>query len=151
MSTATQPNMSEMFQSALEQFESALKNGVKIQEESIKFLTSWAKDPPMMQDWTQRTQSAVTEMMSAAPQRWEETMRMMNEQAKSAMDLLHKAFEVNQSTNLPEAQGRLGELWEMTLGVMRNNIHSLLKTQSQAMRRWEEMVGCTGNGSSEKK
>jgi hypothetical protein len=150
MSTATQSNVSEMFQHALEQFESALKTGVKIQEEAIKQLSTWAKEPPLMQGWTQRAQSAMMEAMSAAPQQMEESMRLMNEQTQSAMDLLHKAFELNRSANLVEAQNKMGELWESTLGIMRNNIHAFLKTQSQAMQKWEEMVGVMGNGSPEK-
>ena len=46
MTTATQTNLTELYRNALEQFESALKTGVKIQEESIKMWTTWAKEPP---------------------------------------------------------------------------------------------------------
>ena len=141
MTTATQPNLSELYRNALEQFESALKTGVKIQEESIKVLTSWAKEPPLMPDWTQKAQSNIMEMISAMPERFEEAMRLMNEQSKNAMDLLHKGFEAGRSTNVAEAQEKVRELWEMTLGVLRTNIHTLLKTQSQAIHKWEELAG----------
>ena len=142
MTTATQSNVSELYRNALEQFESALKTGVKIQEESIKMLSSWAKEPPLMPDWTQKAQSSFMEMMSGMPERLEEAVRMMNEHSKDAMDLLHKGFEAGRSTNLAEAQEKVRELWETTLGVLRTNIHSLLKAQSQAMQKLEEMAGC---------
>ena len=54
----------------------------------------------------------------------------MNEQSKEAMDLLHKGFEAGRTTNVAEAQEKVRELWETTLGVLRTNIHFLLKTQS---------------------
>jgi hypothetical protein len=142
MTTATQTNLNELYRNALEQFESALKTGVKIQEESIKLMTTWAKEPPLMPNWTQKAQSNFMEMISAMPERYEEALRMMNEQSKTAMELLHKGFEASRSTNVPEAQENVRELWEMTLGVLRTNIHSLLKTQSQVVQKWEEMAGC---------
>jgi hypothetical protein len=144
MATATQTNLTELYRNALEQFESALKTGVKIQEESIKMLTSWAKEPPLMPDWTQKAQANFMEAISAMPERYEEAMRLMNEHSKNAMELLHKGFEAGRSTNLAEAQENVRELWEMTLGVLRNNIHSLLKTQSKAVQKWEEVAGCMG-------
>jgi hypothetical protein len=149
MATATQPqpNLSEMYQNALEQFESALKTGVKIQEESIKMWGTWAKHPPMMPDWTQKAQTAVLDTLSNMPQQFEDSMRVFNEQSSAAMDMLHRGFEVSRSTNIGDAQEKVRELWETSLGVMRNNIHSLLKVQSQAMQKWEEMAGCMAGGS----
>jgi len=144
MATATQTNLTELYRNALEQFESALKTGVKIQEESIKMLTTWAKEPPLMPDWTQKAQANVVETISAMPERFEEAMRQMNEQSKKAMELLHKGFEAGRTTNVAEAQEKVRELWEMTLGVLRTNIHSLLKAQSQAIQKWEEVAGCMG-------
>ena len=75
MTTATQANLTELYRNALEQFESALKTGVKIQDESIKLLTTWAKEPPLMPDWTQKAQANMMEMISAMPERYEEAMR----------------------------------------------------------------------------
>jgi hypothetical protein len=142
MTSATQTNLNELYRNALEQFESALKTGVKIQEESIKLMTTWAKEPPMMPDWTQKAQASFLEMMSAMPERYEEAMRMMNEQSKNAMEMLHKGFEAGRSMNVAESQDKVRELWEMTLTVLRNNVHSLLKAQSQAIQKWEELAGC---------
>ena len=142
MTSATQTNVTELYRNALEQFESALKTGVKIQEESIKMLTTWAKEPPLMPNWTEKAQANFLEMISGMPERLEEAMRTMNEQSKNAMDLLHKGFEAGHSTTVAEAQDKVRELWEMTLGVLRTNIHTLLKTQSQAIQKWEEVAGC---------
>ena len=82
-----------------------MKTGVKIQDESIKLLTTWAKEPPLMPDWTQKAQANMMEMISAMPQRYEEAMRMINEQSKSAMDLLHKGFEAGRSMNRRRGPG----------------------------------------------
>jgi polyhydroxyalkanoate synthesis regulator phasin len=144
--TQTQSNLGELYHSALEQYESALKTGLKIQEESIKLWGTWAKHPPLMPDWTQKAQTAVLDTLSSMPQRFEESMRLLNEQSQRAMEMLHKGFDVSRSTNVAEAQEKVHELWEMSLGVLRNNMHSLLKAQSQAMQKWEEAAGCTVGG-----
>ena len=93
-----------------------------------------------MPDWTHKAQSNVMEMMSNMPQRIEEAMQMMNEQSKKAMDMLHKGFEVSRSTNLADAQEKVRELWEMTLGVLRTNIHTLVERRSRrpcrSGKRW---------------
>jgi hypothetical protein len=151
MSTATTPfNLSEMYQNAFEQFESALKAGVKIQEESMKMLNPWSNGMPLMQ--AQQAQTALLQTMSSLPNQFQEAIEVMNEQAQTAMGMLHQAFEVGRSTNPAEAQEKTHQLWEMSLGVVRTNIHSLLKTHAAMMQKWEEVAGAAhpaghnGNG-----
>jgi hypothetical protein len=144
MSTGTQFNLNELYKSALEQFESALKTGAKIQEESIKLFTTWANEPPLMQ--AQKAQSALLETMSSIPDRFQDGIRMMNDQAKNAMDMLHQAFEMGRSTNLVEAQEKTHQLWETTLGVIRTNVHSMLRSHATLMEQWAKMAGAASNG-----
>ena len=142
MTTATQSNLNELYRNALEQFESALKTGIKIQEESIKMWTNWAKEPPIMPDWTQKAQTAVLDTLSSMPEHLEESMQVLNEQSKNAMEMLHKAFDVSRSGNVSEAQEKTPRTVGNEPGRVANNIHSLLKVQSQAMQKWEEAAGC---------
>jgi hypothetical protein len=151
MSTATtQFNLSELYQNAFEQFESALKAGVKIQEESMKLMNPWSNGMPLVQ--AQKAQSALLQSMSSLPNQFQDAMEMMNEQAQNAMGMLHQAFEVGRSTNPAEAQEKTHQLWEMSLGVVRTNIHSMLKAHAAMMEKWEEVAGAVnpaahnGNG-----
>jgi hypothetical protein len=145
MSTATTPfNLSEMYQNAFEQFESAMKAGVRIQEESMKMLNPWSNGTPLMQ--AQKAQTAVLQTMSSLPDQFQEAVEVMNEQAHGAMGMLHQAFEVGRSTNLAEAQEKTHQLWEMSLGLVRTNIHCMLKAHAAMMQKWEEVAGAVQSG-----
>jgi hypothetical protein len=53
---------------------------------------------------------------------------------------------VSRSTNLVEAQEKTHQLWETTLGIIRTNVHSMLRSHAAMMEQWEKMAGASSNG-----
>jgi len=65
-STSTIPDASELFGQASRAFEAALKQGIKIQEESAKWMTDMMSDFGSPKKWQERTQAVMEEAGAAA-------------------------------------------------------------------------------------
>ena len=86
-------NPADLFRQAVETFQSAIKTGVKIQEESARRFTEMFRDFGSPMEWQKNAQAMVNEAITAAQRNIDESIRLMNHNAQMAMSLLEKAFE----------------------------------------------------------
>lgn len=140
MKTKMQSNVSELFDQAIETFDSALRTGVRIQEEATKWWTDMINEADSLQELQMRTRAMMNDAMPAAQKSVDHTMKLIDRTYRTSLDLLKKAFETGQSESMYEAQLKTQELWEATLAALRTNAQAIVQINAQAMESWAEFA-----------
>lgn len=130
----------EVFRQAMETFERAIKAGVKIQEESTKCFVDMFSQMPSPQQWQKRAQAMLNDAFPTAQKNLDEAIEVMNQNARSSLSLLKKAFEAGQSTSIAEAQAKTSELWEAALETVRSNAQAMVQANERFLKAWEELA-----------
>jgi hypothetical protein len=138
---ATDPQMqqSALFDQAVETFEAALRAGIRVQEETFKCVTDAMSELGSPQDWQARAQRTIKETLPKLQKNAEEAVAAMNRSAKESLDLLNQAFEVAQVTNPEQAQTKMREMWEASLGVMRSNAQAMVQANARTLELWSSL------------
>ncbi len=89
-----------------------------------------------MQECQKRVEAMMTGALPAAQKNAEECLRLMDQNTRSSMDLLKKVFETCQSESIAEAQTKIRDLWEASLGTLRQNAQAIVQTNARAMEAW---------------
>jgi hypothetical protein len=134
-----QNQASELFGQVTRSFESAVQSGLKIQEESVKVMGEILSDLGSPQKWQKKAQAVLNEMISTSQRNMDEAVAVMNENAKTSIEMLHKAIQT-QPTDSSEAQSRAMEMWETSLGILRKNTEAVVRANSRAVEVWTEMA-----------
>lgn len=135
-----QNNFSEMVEQAMEAFDTALKTGVKMQEEASKFWGGMLGETNSMQELQERMRMMMMDTMPTTQRNIEQYMKMLDKTYHSSMELLKKAFETTQSGSMMEAQAKAQELWEATLAALRNNAQAMVQINARAMETWAQFA-----------
>jgi hypothetical protein len=133
MAVKTEKIMTELMDQAVETFDAAMKTGLKMQEEATKWWSDTLGELASSKDWQDRMQTAAKEAIPMARQNAEETLRLIDENTRTSLDLLKKAFESAQPDSLAEAQARTQELWEASLAALRKNAQAVVQANSRAL------------------
>lgn len=145
MSNATAANVSDLFRQAVETFQDAIRSGVKIQEDSAKRFTEVLRGLGSPLDWQKNTQLMVNEAIAATQRNMDESIRLMNHNAQTAMGLLQKAFEIRTNGAAPgeaaaEGAASSDEMWETALGAMRTNTQVILQANARVLESWAQLA-----------
>jgi hypothetical protein len=149
MSTTTE-RANEVFGQTIETFENALKNGVKMQEEYARWFTETLSDLGSPQDWPSKAQAILNEAIQMAQGNVEQGIRMMNQNTKTAMDMMQRALDVRQAGSAADAQAKTREIWETALGALRTNTEAVVQTNNRMLESWSELAKKLRSGAAEK-
>jgi hypothetical protein len=141
MATATQTtqNGDDLFRQAICAWESALESGVKMREESTKWLHDYCSSDRLAQ-WQEKGQSLASETIAKAQENIDEAVRLINQQAEASVRLFHKAADARQGDVNTDARARLAEWWEMAMESIRLNSEAVLKANSHILATWCELA-----------
>ena len=135
-----QPNMSELFNQAIETFDSALKTGVRIQEEATRWWTDMLRETDSLQELQHRAQSMTMEALPSTQKNADQYMQLLDKSYHASLELMNRAFQATQSGSLTDTQHRLQEFWESTFAAMRTNAQAMVQLNSRTMETWSEMA-----------
>jgi hypothetical protein len=140
MKGKAQANFTEMLDQAIETFDTALKTGVKMQEEATKWWTEMLGETSSIQDIQDRMRTMMMDALPSTQRNIDQYMRVIDKTYHSSMDLLKKAFETAQCESIVDAQMKTQELWEATLTALRTNAQALVQINAQAMESWAQFA-----------
>jgi len=140
MTTDATSNANDLFRQAVETFQSAIRTGVKIQEESAKRFAEMLRDLSAPTDWQKSTQTMLNEAIGATQRNIDESIRLMNHNAQSAMSMLHKAFENRTAAATTNGSTSADELWESALSAMRTNTQVILQANARILESWAHLA-----------
>lgn len=127
-------------QDALKFFEDALKSGIQLQEESIKFWKDVLEQTGSPEELRKKLESLTKDSLPLDKQRLEDITRVFQDSAKQCTDLFAKTMSLYQVSSPAEGQDRLQDLVETSLSALRSNVHAVVDMNSQMTRSWDDML-----------
>ncbi|HEV2391005.1 MAG TPA: hypothetical protein VG146_01445 [Verrucomicrobiae bacterium] len=147
--TKEKDTMSDMADTAMKNYEQAVRTGLKLQEEAGKCWTSMLNQATYSQDWqkqfTQMT-GVANNLMPLAQQRMEDFMALLEKNGHASTELMKKAVEAAQTPGLAESQTKWMEFWTASLGAVRSNAEAVGEMSSKAIDSWIDFVRKTSDG-----
>jgi len=142
MKDKTQP-MTEMTDTALKNYEQAVRTGLKWQEEAGKWWTSMLNQTHFAQDWQKRMSSMsgmANEFIPLAQRRMEEVMSLMEKNSRTGAELVKKAVDAAQTPAVAESQAKWVEFWTSSMGAVRSNAEALSLLSTKTIDSWIDFV-----------
>lgn len=146
----TKQAASDLYSQAYQTFESAIRLGCKMQEETANRMTEMLGMMGSPQEWQRRNQEMVEEFIPMVEKNLDETLKLMNQNAHTSMEMLEKAFATQRPADVSEMQARTQELWETSLGMVRSNVQNMVQTNSRMMQMWANAMKGNGAGDAKK-
>jgi hypothetical protein len=139
----------EIITQASRAMEAALKAAVKLQQESANWLTEMFNDYGSPQKWQNKTCSIVDEAVAVTQKNLDEIVGVMNQNAKTSVELYEKAMKMRQQTAPADAQAAAHEWWESALGALRTNTQAMMQANSRIFESWGQMTKKFGGRAAE--
>ncbi len=139
MTTATRSS-DDLFRQAISAWESAVDSGVKMQEQSARWLREICGNSESLSDWYSRGQRMMSETIAKAQENIDEAMRAVNQQAESSVRLVQKAIETRHAENGSDVRQQFAEWWEAAMESMRMNTQAMLKANSRILTTCSELA-----------
>src|SRR6516225_1394547 len=137
---ATAVTSDEVFHEAMRSYEKALKAGIQLQEESVNLWRDVLSKLSSPEELQAKLESMTVEAFPKSRERVEDFAETFNRTSKQTIDLFGKTLSVYQATSVPDAQRRVQDLIESSLGALRVNVHSALNTNAKIVASWKELV-----------
>lgn len=127
---------SEMADSALKNYEQAVRTGLKFQEEAGKWWTSMFNQTAFGQDWQKQWNSLTGMANSLLPltqRRVEEVMGLMEKNSRQSAELVKKVVDAVQTPALAERQAKWMDLWTVSMGMVRSNTEAVSEISTKTI------------------
>lgn len=127
----------DLFQRAMESFETALRAGMKLQEESTHRCVEILRDVGSPLEWERTVPSKVTKAIAAMQQNVDQSIRFMNENAQQTVDLMEMAMKMHGTS--PNGDGEDGQFWTYAVNSMQTNAEIIRQANSRVLESWGEL------------
>ena len=136
MTATSTKGAADLFSQAMKSFESALKTGVKVQEDSLKWWSEVAGEPRTVSESQTKVKEFLETVAPTARKNAEESLRAFDSISKNSLDLLNKAFEAGPGDSTDEVRKRVEKLWEDSLAALRKQTESVMDVNERVMKVW---------------
>lgn len=140
MATTTTLPVSKLFEEAIKNYEQALKTGIQLQEESTKLWREVLTETPNPLEFQEKLDALAKDAFPTLQKKMEESVELVQANTKTSMELFHKAVDVYQSGSFKEGQGKVLDLWDASLGALRSNVNTMVKTNTEIIEYWTKFV-----------
>jgi len=139
MTDKTKPPVFELFEEAMKNYDQALQSGIKLQEDTARWWTECMTKAVAPQEWQKRVQALASDTIPIMQKRMEESLRVVEQSARTSLDLLKQALDTVQSDSAASAQSKLQDLWEASLQAFRNNAQALTQANARVIESWSQL------------
>ncbi|HTL55637.1 MAG TPA: hypothetical protein VL361_08150 [Candidatus Limnocylindrales bacterium] len=136
-------SVSEMTDTAMKNYEQAVRTTLKLQEEAARCWSSMLNQTTLVQDWQKRLDdfSGMTnKFVPLAQQRMEEVISLMEKNSRTGAELMKKAVDAAQTPVISESQAKWMEFWTSSMGAMRTNTEAFAEIGTKAVDSWIDFV-----------
>jgi BMFP domain-containing protein YqiC len=140
MEVKQQKAMVDLFEQAMDTYNSAFKTGIKMQEDTARWWADLMGETSPVQDWQKRAQAMMADAMPLAQKTAEEALRVIEQNSRTSLDLLRKVFDTAQSESVSDARDKIQGLWEASLGTLRENAQALVQANAKTIESWSEFM-----------
>ncbi len=132
--------VSELYEQAMTNYEQALRTGLRLQEESGKWLTTMLDQATSPQDWQRWVKSMSDRFIPETQKQFEENIRLVEQNSRTGVELMKKAFEAAQCTSVMEGQSKFLNFWGASLNALRDNAQAATQANTKAIEMWVEFL-----------
>ena len=131
----TQP-VTDLFEQTMKNYEQALKTGVKMQEESMKYLSNLVSQNGSPQDWQKRMKTMTDGFIPQTQKTVDEGLKLIEQTNRTGVELLKKVVASGQPNSVQDAQVKCLGVWEASLDAMRDTAVSMTQASNKAIEAW---------------
>lgn len=132
--------VSELYEQAMSNYEQALRTGLRMQEESGKWWTTMLDQATSPQDWQKWVKAMSDQFIPETQRTWEENLRIVEQNSRTGVELMRKAFEAAQCTSVLESQSKLLNFWGASLNAWRENAQAATQANTKAIEMWVDFL-----------
>jgi hypothetical protein len=140
---AQEKSMSDMADKAMKNYESTLKTGLKLQEETVKAWSNLYNQSTAAQDY-QKTFANYNKLANGvfpiAQRRLEEVIALVEKNTRTGTELVRKSVEAAQSPISGNGQNKWTELWTASMAAFRANAEAVAEINAKAIDSWIDLV-----------
>jgi len=136
-------SVSEMTDTAMKNYEQAVRTTLKLQEEAARCWSSMLNQTTLVQDWQKRLDDfngMANKFVPLAQQRMEEVISLMEKNSRTGAELMKKAVDAAQTPVISESQAKWMEFWTSSMGAMRTNTEAFAEIGTKAVDSWIDFV-----------
>ena len=128
----------DLFQQAMESFETALRAGMKLQEESVQRCVEILRDVGSPLEWERTVPAKVTKAITAMQQNVDQSIRFMNENAQQTVNLMEMALQMHRQD--PEQYDEESYFWTYAVNAMQANAEIIRQANARVLESWAELA-----------
>ena len=128
----------DLFQQAMESFETALRAGMKLQEESVHRCVEILRDVGSPLEWERTVPTKVTKAIAAMQQNVDQSIRFMNENAQQTVSLMEMALQMHEANS--NGNGEEACFWTYAVNAMQTNAQIIRQANARVVESWGELA-----------
>ncbi len=128
----------DLFQQAMESFETALRTGMKLHEESTRRCVEILRDVGSPLEWERTVPAKVTKAIAAMQQNVDQSIQFMNENAQQTVNLLEMALEMHREDSAEGEEDNY--FWTYAVNAMQSNAQVIRQANTRVMESWGELA-----------
>lgn len=136
MSEKNKTPASDLFDQALENYEQALRAGVKIHEEAGKYWAKIMTQASAPQDWQKHLAAIADDAIPTSQKNMEDYLAFLERNSRASVDLLRKGIAAAKSTGMEEGQGKLVDFCESSLNALKSSAQAIVDINVNAASSW---------------
>lgn len=134
----------EVFEQALKNFEQALKNGLKLQEESAQWWSNTLQQAATVDELQKQIQAMTKDVLPHAQKRVKEYAKLVDENGQNSLELFQKAIDTALTPPSPENGRKWVEFWQSSVEAVRRNAQAVTEINDQLVDSWLSFARKTG-------
>ncbi len=138
MISAVKNNSGDLFQQAMDSFETALRAGMKLQQESVQQCVEILRDVGSPLEWERTVPAKVTKAIAAMQQNVDQSIRLMNENAQQTVSLMEMAMQMHQANF--EGGEEDDHFWTYALNAMQTNAQIIHQANARVLESWGDLA-----------
>jgi hypothetical protein len=148
MSDSPSVYIEEILRESIDNYEKALKSGIKLQENTIN---NWKDVLPKfgsleefkakVEEFKAKLEELGAEVLPAARKQLDEVVATLSRTSEQVLSLSEKTVSVYTAPTLPEAQSRLKEVTESYFAAARENLKIAFDANTRVIGYWSELAG----------
>jgi hypothetical protein len=128
----------DLFQQAMGSFETALRAGMKLHEESTQRCVEILRDVGSPLEWERTVPAKVSKAIAAMQQNVDQSIRFMNENAQQTVSLMELAMEMHRANS--HGDGEDSYFWNYAVNAMQTNAEIIQQANARVVESWGELA-----------
>ena len=135
--------LTDMAETAMKNYEQAVRTGLKFQEEAGKWWGSVFNQGTLAQDWQKRFNNVTgmaNTLLPLAQKRMEEVMTLVEKNGRTGAELMKKAVDAAQTPVIAESQAKWLEFWTSSMRAAQAQTEALTQINARMLDSWVDFI-----------